>query len=56
MRNPEMGNTLVLVSPNISRLGQVRDTKFGTNVSYAAKVLQNFRLTAFTVSELLREN
>ena len=31
-RNPEIGNTLVWVLPNIVRLGQVRDTKFGTNV------------------------
>ena len=31
-RNPEIKNTLVLVMPNISRLGQVRDTKFGRNV------------------------
>ena len=32
-RNPKIGNTPVWVLPNISRLGQVRDTKFGTNVS-----------------------
>ena len=32
-RNPEIGNTPVWVFPNIWRLGQVRDTKFGTNVS-----------------------
>ena len=30
-RNPEIGNVCVL--PNIWRLGQVTDTKFGTNVS-----------------------
>ena len=39
-RNPEMRNTPVWVLPNIWRLGQVIDTKFGTNVSnimYAAK-------------------
>ena len=30
-RNPEIGNTPVWVLPNISRLGQVMDTKFGTN-------------------------
>ena len=32
-RNPEIGNTRVWVLPNIWRLKQVRDTKFGTNVS-----------------------
>ena len=32
-RNPEVGNTSVCVLPNIWRLEQVRDTKFGTNVS-----------------------
>ena len=32
-RNPEIGNTPVWVLPNIWRLGQVMDTKFGTNVS-----------------------
>ena len=32
-RNPEIGNTSVWVLPNIWRLGQVRNTKFGTNVS-----------------------
>ena len=33
-RNPGIGNTPVWVLPNIWRLGQVMDTKFGTNVSY----------------------
>ena len=32
-RKPEIGNTHVWVFPNIWRLGQVMDTKFGTNVS-----------------------
>ena len=32
-RNPETRNTPVWVLPNIWRLGGVRDTKFGTNVS-----------------------
>ena len=32
-RNPEIGNTPVWVLPNIWRLGWVRNTKFGTNVS-----------------------
>ena len=36
-RNPEIGNTPVLL--NIWRLGRVRDTKFGTNVS--SKMLLN---------------
>ena len=32
-RNPEIGNTRIWVLPNIWRLVQVRDTKFGTKVS-----------------------
>ena len=39
-RNLKIGNTTVCVFPNIWRLGPVRDTKFGTNVSarmYTAK-------------------
>ena len=32
-RNPEIGNTPAWVLPDIWRLGPVRDTKFGTNVS-----------------------
>ena len=32
-RNGEIGNNPVWVLPNIWRLGQVGDTKFGTNVS-----------------------
>ena len=32
-RNPEIRNTPVWILPNIWRLGQVMDTKFGTNVS-----------------------
>ena len=31
--NPEIGSSLVWIFPNIWRLGQVMDTKFGTNVS-----------------------
>ena len=46
------------VLPNIWRLGQVSDSKFGRNVSN--KVLlntaKNARVTTFTVSELLMEN
>ena len=33
IRNPEIGNTPVWVLPNIWRLGWVRDTILGTNVS-----------------------
>ena len=41
-RNPEIRKTLVWVLPNIWRLGQAKDTKFGIDVSnemllYAAK-------------------
>ena len=32
-KNPEIGNIPVWILPNIWRLGQVRDTKFGMNVS-----------------------
>ena len=57
-RNPKIGNSSVWVSPNIWRLGQVRDTKFDTNVSN--EMLLNAaikaKVTVFTVSELLREN
>ena len=38
-RTPEIGNTTVWVLPNIWRLGRVRNTKYGTNVSH--KMLQN---------------
>ena len=38
-RNPEFGNTPGWVLPNIQRLGQVGNTKFGTNVSN--KILLN---------------
>ena len=56
-RNSEIGNTPVWILPNIWRLGWVSDTKFGTN--FSNKMLlnaTNARITAFTVSELLREN
>ena len=55
IKNPEMGNTPVSVLPNIWRLGRVMDTKFGKDVSNEM-LLQNARVTAFTVSEFLREN
>ena len=32
-RNPKIGNNPVLVLPNIGRLGRVKNTKFGNNVS-----------------------
>ena len=54
---PEIGNTPIWVLPNIWRLGQVKNIKFGTNISN--KMLLNAakcQVTAFTVSELLREN
>ena len=40
-RNPEIGNTSVWVFPNIWRLGQVRDTKFNTNINISNEMLQN---------------
>ena len=57
-RNREIVNTPVWVLPSILRLGQVRDTEFGTNVSnkmlLTAPKCQGY--SAFTVFELLREN
>ena len=56
-RNVEIGNIAIWVLPNIWRLVQERDTKFGTNVSNKCYwMLQNAKVTAFTISELLREN
>ena len=56
-RNLEIVNTPVWVLPSILRLGQVRDTEFGTNVSN--KMLLNAPkcqgYSAFTVFELLRD-
>ena len=43
-KNPEISNTPLWVLYNICRLGRVRDTKW---------MLQNARITTFTVSELL---
>ena len=57
--NPEIGNTLVQVLPNIWRLRRVRDTKFGTNVFnkiLANAMPRNDRVTVLSVSESLREN
>ena len=53
-RNQEIKNNPVWFLPNIGRLGQVRDTKIGTDVPY--KMLQSVRGRAFAVSESLREN
>ena len=52
-RNQEIGNTTVWVLPKIWRLERVMDTKFGINVPN--RTLQNSRVTAFTVFELLKE-
>ena len=49
-RNPKIRNTPVWVFPNIWRLGQARDATFGANL------FNDSRVTAFIVSELLREN
>ena len=57
-RYVEIVNTPAWVLHNIWRLGQVRDTEFGTNVSnkmlLTAPKCQGY--SAFTVFELLREN
>ena len=55
--NSEIGNTPVSVLLNIGVLGQVQNTKYGTDVSNKMLLkIQNARVTAFTISELLREN
>ena len=55
-RNLEIRNTTICVSPNIWILGQLRDTKFGTNVLMNCYwILQNARVTAFVASEFSRE-
>ena len=56
-KNLVIRNTPVWVLPNIWRLGQVMDAKFGTNVSNRCYwMLQNSRVTACIVFVLLREN
>ena len=56
-RNPEIGNNPVWVLPNFWRLGQVMSTKFGTmSLIECYWMLQNSRVAAFTVFDLLREN
>ena len=47
IRNPEIGNTLVWVLPNIWRLGRVMDTKFGMSLTECYWMLQHSRLTVF---------
>ena len=54
-RNPEIGNTPVWALPNIWRLGRVMDLARMSLIEYYWK-LQNSRVTAFTLFELLREN
>ena len=55
-RNPEIGNNPVWILPNIWRLGQVMDTKFGANVSDRMLPNAASSVTAFTFFELLKEN
>ena len=59
-RIPEIRNNPIWVLPNIWRMGQVMDTKFGMNVSNRIIecywMLQNARVTTLTIFELLREN
>ena len=56
-RDPQIGNTLVWVLPNIWRLGPLRDTKFETNFSNEMLLnVAKYQGYDFTVSELLREN
>ena len=54
---PEIGNTPIQALPNIWRLGQVRNAKFGTlSLLKCYWMLQIAKVTVFTVSELLRED
>ena len=56
-RNSEIGNTPVCVLPNIWRLGQVRELHFARIFLIKCYwMLQNVRVLAFTVSDLLMEN
>ena len=59
-KNPEIGNTPVWVFPNIWTLGQIMDTKFGTDVSNRMLLnvakCQGYSFYRFWVIELLREN
>ena len=55
--NPGIGNNPVWVFPNIWRLGQIRDTKFGTNVFEKAILnAAKYQGYSFYLSELIREN
>ena len=57
LKSQIIGNIPIWVLPNNWRLKQVRNTKFGTNVS--KKMLLNAakcQVTPFTISELLRKN
>ena len=58
IRNSEIGNIPVWAFPNFWRLGQVMNTKFGSNLSFldCYWMLQNSKVTVFTVFDLLREN
>ena len=52
-RNPEIGKTHVWILPNVWRLEQARDTKFGTNVSnnilLNAENCQNYSFYSFWI-------
>ena len=52
-RNPETGNATTWVLPNNWRLRQVRDIKFGTNVSFHKSywMLRNAKVTAYIKGE-----
>ena len=56
-RNPEIRNTTVSVLLDICRLVWARNTKFDpSSLIECYWMLKNVRATAFTVSELLKEN
>ena len=56
-RNLEIGNNPVWVLPNIWRLGRVMDTNLARMSQIECYwILQNSRVTTFTIFELLREN
>ena len=56
-RNLEIGNIPIWIFPNIWKLGQVRKQILAqTSLIKCYWMLQNTRITAFTVSELFRED
>ena len=45
--NPEIGNTPIWVLPNIWRLGRVKNTKFGSNISFECCKMPGLQILQF---------